>query len=83
MEMELFTHSLTCWLQVMGLHLPDAPPPDSDEEEDREGAAAQRSRASIPMDAGETHPTRIIINLFIHVIFKKMYHQPKRVTVEI
>lgn len=35
----------------MGLHLPEAPPPDSDEEEDPEGAAAQRSRASIPMDA--------------------------------
>lgn len=40
-------------LQVMGLHLPEAPPPDSDEEDDTEGAAAQRSRASIPMDAGE------------------------------
>lgn len=38
----------------MGLHLPEAPPPDSDEEEDPEGAAAQRSRASIPMDAGQT-----------------------------
>ncbi|KAM3606913.1 uncharacterized protein V6R79_025431 [Siganus canaliculatus] len=38
-------------IQVMGLHLPEAPPPDSDEEEDPEGAAAQRSRASIPMDA--------------------------------
>lgn len=38
-------------IQVMGLHLPDAPPPDSDEEEDPEGAAAQRSQASIPMDA--------------------------------
>lgn len=37
--------------QAMGLHLP--PPPDSDEEEDPEGAAAQRSEASIPMDAGE------------------------------
>ncbi|XP_068182662.1 male-enhanced antigen 1 isoform X1 [Antennarius striatus] len=37
--------------QVMGLHLPEAPPPDSDEEEDPEGAAAQRSHASIPMDA--------------------------------
>ena len=44
-----------CLLQVMGLHLPEAPPPDSDEEEDPEGAAAQRSRASIPMDAGEPH----------------------------
>lgn len=39
--------------QVMGLHLPEAPPPDSDEEEDPEGAAALRSRASIPMDAGQ------------------------------
>ncbi|XP_013882796.1 male-enhanced antigen 1 [Austrofundulus limnaeus] len=39
-------------IQVMGLHLPEAPPADSDEEEeDPEGAAAQRSRASIPMDA--------------------------------
>lgn len=48
---------LTCvFLQVMGLHLPEAPPADSDEEEDPEGAAAQRSRASIPMDAGETSP---------------------------
>uniref|UniRef100_A0A3P8TGS9 Male-enhanced antigen 1 n=1 Tax=Amphiprion percula TaxID=161767 RepID=A0A3P8TGS9_AMPPE len=37
--------------QVMGLHLPEAPPPDSDEEEDPGGAVAQRSRASIPMDA--------------------------------
>ncbi|XP_069033307.1 male-enhanced antigen 1 [Embiotoca jacksoni] len=38
-------------IEVMGLHLPEAPPSDSDEEEDAEGAAAQRSRASIPMDA--------------------------------
>lgn len=38
-------------IEVMGLHLPAAPPPDSDEEEDPEGAAALRSRASIPMDA--------------------------------
>ncbi|XP_020482514.1 male-enhanced antigen 1 [Labrus bergylta] len=38
-------------IEVMGLHLPEAPPPESDEEEDPEGAAAQRSRASIPMDA--------------------------------
>ncbi|XP_028459564.1 male-enhanced antigen 1 [Perca flavescens] len=30
----------------MGLHLPEAPPSDTDEEED-----AERSRASIPMDA--------------------------------
>lgn len=38
----------------MGLHLPEAPPPDSEEEEDPEGAAALRSRASIPMDAGQS-----------------------------
>nr|XP_043901331.1 male-enhanced antigen 1 [Solea senegalensis] len=38
-------------IEVMGLHLPEAPPPDSDEEDDPEGAAALRSRASIPMDA--------------------------------
>uniref|UniRef100_A0A3Q3WDT9 Male-enhanced antigen 1 n=1 Tax=Mola mola TaxID=94237 RepID=A0A3Q3WDT9_MOLML len=38
-------------IEVMRLHLPDAPPPDSDEEDDPEGAAALRSRASIPMDA--------------------------------
>uniref|UniRef100_A0A8P4K356 Male-enhanced antigen 1 n=1 Tax=Dicentrarchus labrax TaxID=13489 RepID=A0A8P4K356_DICLA len=38
-------------IEVMGLHLPEAPPPDSDEDEDSEGAAAVRSRASIPMDA--------------------------------
>ncbi|KAM4607330.1 male-enhanced antigen 1 isoform 1-T2 [Polymixia lowei] len=37
-------------IEAMGLHLPQAPPPDSDEEEDPEGAAAQRSHASIPMD---------------------------------
>ncbi|KAM3862883.1 male-enhanced antigen 1 [Diretmus argenteus] len=36
-------------IEAMGLHLPPAPPPDSDEE-DVEGAAAQRSHASIPMD---------------------------------
>lgn len=36
----------------MGMFLPH-PPPDSDEEEDLEGAAAQISSASIPMDAGE------------------------------
>lgn len=40
----------------MRLHLPDAPPLDSDEEDDPEGAAALRSRASIPMDAGPTRP---------------------------
>uniref|UniRef100_A0A8D3DTT6 Male-enhanced antigen 1 n=1 Tax=Scophthalmus maximus TaxID=52904 RepID=A0A8D3DTT6_SCOMX len=38
-------------LQVMGLHLPEAPPLDSDDEDDPEGAAALRSHASIPMDA--------------------------------
>ncbi|XP_019965920.2 male-enhanced antigen 1 [Paralichthys olivaceus] len=37
-------------IEVMGLHLPEAPPPESDEEDDPEGAAALRSRASIPMD---------------------------------
>ncbi|KAM8851979.1 male-enhanced antigen 1 isoform 1-T2 [Synchiropus picturatus] len=36
-------------IQAMGLHLPEAPPPDI-HEEDPEGAALQRSRASIPMD---------------------------------
>uniref|UniRef100_A0A3Q2XNP5 Male-enhanced antigen 1 n=1 Tax=Hippocampus comes TaxID=109280 RepID=A0A3Q2XNP5_HIPCM len=36
--------------QVMGLHLPEAPSSDSDED-DPDGAAAERSRASIPMDA--------------------------------
>uniref|UniRef100_A0A8D0CU62 Male-enhanced antigen 1 n=1 Tax=Sander lucioperca TaxID=283035 RepID=A0A8D0CU62_SANLU len=36
-------------IEVMGLHLPEAPPPDTDEEED--AVAAVRSRASIPMDA--------------------------------
>uniref|UniRef100_A0A1A7XV70 Male-enhanced antigen 1 n=2 Tax=Iconisemion striatum TaxID=60296 RepID=A0A1A7XV70_9TELE len=38
-------------LEVMGLHLPEAPLSDSEDEDDPEGAAAQRSRASIPMDA--------------------------------
>ncbi|XP_061693335.1 male-enhanced antigen 1 [Syngnathoides biaculeatus] len=37
-------------MEAMGLHLPEAPPPD-DEDEDPETAAAERSRASIPMDA--------------------------------
>lgn len=37
----------------MGLHLPQAPPLDSDEEADPEGAAAHRSHVSIPMDEGE------------------------------
>lgn len=37
-------------IEVMGLHLPEPPPPDSDDEDDPEMAAAQRSRASIPMD---------------------------------
>lgn len=43
-------------LQAMGLFLPQ-PPPDSDEEEDPEGAAACRSHASIPMDAGKQENT--------------------------
>ncbi|XP_028323968.1 male-enhanced antigen 1 isoform X3 [Gouania willdenowi] len=34
-------------IQVMGLYLPEAPPIDSDDDDDE----AQRSRASIPMDA--------------------------------
>ncbi|XP_060942701.1 male-enhanced antigen 1 [Limanda limanda] len=38
-------------IEVMGLHLPEAPPLDSDEEEEPEVAASLRSRASIPMDA--------------------------------
>ncbi|XP_034537319.1 male-enhanced antigen 1 [Notolabrus celidotus] len=38
-------------IEVMGLHLPEAPSADSEDEEDADGAAAQRSRASIPMDA--------------------------------
>lgn len=37
-------------MEMMGLHLPEAPPPEA-EEEDRDWAEAQRSRASIPMDA--------------------------------
>ncbi|XP_061645700.1 male-enhanced antigen 1 [Phyllopteryx taeniolatus] len=42
--------SLQHRMEAMGLHLPEAPSPDSDDE-DPEGAAAERSRASIPMDA--------------------------------
>uniref|UniRef100_A0A8C1M0U2 Male-enhanced antigen 1 n=1 Tax=Cyprinus carpio TaxID=7962 RepID=A0A8C1M0U2_CYPCA len=38
-------------IEAMGLFLPQPPAPDSDEEEDPEGAAAWRSHASIPMDA--------------------------------
>ncbi|XP_040034565.1 male-enhanced antigen 1 [Gasterosteus aculeatus] len=45
------TEQLQQRIQVMGLHLPEAPPTDSDDEDDPEGAAALRSRASIPMDA--------------------------------
>ncbi|XP_077437981.1 male-enhanced antigen 1 [Vanacampus margaritifer] len=41
--------SLRHRMEVMGLHLPEAPPTDSDED-DPEAAAAERSRASIPMD---------------------------------
>ncbi|KAM9477176.1 male-enhanced antigen 1 [Clarias gariepinus] len=37
-------------IEAMGLFLPQPPAPDSDEEEDPEGAAACRSHASIPMD---------------------------------
>ncbi|XP_061767406.1 male-enhanced antigen 1 [Nerophis ophidion] len=37
-------------MEMMGLHLPEAPPPDSDEE-DPVVAAAESSNASIPMDA--------------------------------
>uniref|UniRef100_A0A8C6WHK2 Male-enhanced antigen 1 n=1 Tax=Neogobius melanostomus TaxID=47308 RepID=A0A8C6WHK2_9GOBI len=36
-------------IEVMGLHLPEAPPPDG-EEEDCDRAEAQSSLASIPMD---------------------------------
>ncbi|XP_078099088.1 male-enhanced antigen 1 [Sander vitreus] len=36
-------------IEVMGLHLPEAPPPDTDDDED--AVEAVRSRASIPMDA--------------------------------
>lgn len=55
-------------MQVMGLHLPEAPPPESDEEEeaDAEAAAAQRSRASIPMDAGET--CRLVSTLTLNLL---------------
>lgn len=38
-------------IEAMGLHLPQPPPTDSDDEGDPEGAAAQLSNASIPMDA--------------------------------
>ncbi|XP_018580486.1 male-enhanced antigen 1 [Scleropages formosus] len=38
-------------IEAMGLFLPQPPAPDSDEEEDPEGAAARCSRGSIPMDA--------------------------------
>lgn len=37
-------------IEAMGLFLPQPPAPDSDDEEDLEGAAAQCSHASIPMD---------------------------------
>ncbi|NWZ36983.1 MEA1 protein, partial [Brachypodius atriceps] len=44
-------------LQMLRLHLPD-PPVDSEEENEEaaEGAAAQSSRSSIPMDAGKRLP---------------------------
>uniref|UniRef100_A0A4W6CM48 Male-enhanced antigen 1 n=1 Tax=Lates calcarifer TaxID=8187 RepID=A0A4W6CM48_LATCA len=55
-------------IEVMGLHLPEAPPPDSDEEEDPEGAAALRSRASIPMDAGRS--SALLLSVVVrHVIW--------------
>ncbi|KAG7462573.1 hypothetical protein MATL_G00186250 [Megalops atlanticus] len=38
-------------IEAMGLYLPQPPAPDSDEEDDPEGAAARHSRGSIPMDA--------------------------------
>lgn len=37
----------------MGLHLPQAPPADSEDELDPEVAAVQVSNMSIPMDAGK------------------------------
>ncbi|KAI4787288.1 hypothetical protein KUCAC02_036562 [Chaenocephalus aceratus] len=43
------TSSYSPLLQDMGMHLPEAPPSESEDEEE-EGASAQRSRASIPMD---------------------------------
>ncbi|NWR32051.1 MEA1 protein, partial [Tachuris rubrigastra] len=39
-------------LQMLRLHLPDPPTDSEEEEEGAEGAAAQSSRSSIPMDAG-------------------------------
>lgn len=42
----------------MGLFLPQPPAPDSDEEEDPEGAAALQSHASIPMDPGNILKTK-------------------------
>ncbi|TRY95385.1 hypothetical protein DNTS_010956 [Danionella cerebrum] len=40
-------------IQAMGLFLPQPPLPDSDDEEDLQGAVARTSHASIPMDDGE------------------------------
>lgn len=45
--------------QAMGLFLPQPPAPDSDEEEDPEGAAALQSHASIPMDPGNIHSDQL------------------------
>ncbi|XP_037128118.1 male-enhanced antigen 1 [Syngnathus acus] len=44
------TPNLQHRMEVMGLHLLEAPPSDNDEDNPEE-AAAERSRASIPMDA--------------------------------
>ncbi|KAJ8418327.1 hypothetical protein AAFF_G00140360 [Aldrovandia affinis] len=38
-------------IESLGLFLPQAPPPDSDEENDLGGAAARQIQGSIPMDA--------------------------------
>lgn len=58
-------------LQVMGLHLPQAPPPESDEENEPEEAAAERSHASIPMDAGQTSTCP---SLFLHLSVSTSIH---------
>lgn len=53
----------------MGLHLPEAPSSDSDED-DHDGAAAERSSASIPMDAGQSpppHPPNLLVMIWDHV----------------
>ena len=40
----------------MGLHLPQAPPTDGEDEVDPEVAAVQVSTVSIPMDEGKNPP---------------------------